>query len=249
PAAVVQVEVPVLAQEVHVLPTDAGACLPAVHLTAGVHTHLRVWPAQGAQIGAEVAGPLLGAGAQQFGGAVHAGEYVQAGEPGGAGAGEVGVQPVPDHQGMLRAGPVARLFEDACLGFSGRAWRDSGGVYDAGNEVSVAQGGAAFGGDGGIEVGGDVLRAGLDGVGRFGQVRPGERFVEALDDDVGAFVRAVHQHQLAFLEGHVQPGAADGQDACSWADRVQHELRGCLCGGDDPFGASADTQFVELVGD
>src|SRR5699024_11371385 len=111
------------------------------------------------------------------------------------------------------------------------------------------EGGAAFGGDGGIEVGGDVLGAGLDGVGGFGQICPGERFVEALDHHVGAVIGTVDEGQPAFLQGDLQPGAADGQDAGRGPDGVQDELCCRLCGGDDSFRGGVDAQLVELVGD
>src|SRR5690606_36006718 len=130
--------------------------------SVAVATHAWVRDQQAPEVEREQARTLGGRAPEQLCGAVDAREDVQPRVPGRAGALEVGVETVADHQRTPGTGALRGLVEDRGLRLAGAARVPPGRVDDRGDERAVADGDAALERDGGVEVARDVLGAAVD---------------------------------------------------------------------------------------
>lgn len=129
---------------------------------------------------------LLGPGQDDVARRADARQDVQSGDAGGAGPDVIGVETITHGQrgGATGAGEsVAQIPGTACLR---PAARDRG-IGDGRHETAIAQSEATLGGQGGVEIGGDVKRPIGDGAG-LRHHRPVDGRIPALNDSGGPVV-------------------------------------------------------------
>src|SRR5690625_1505695 len=202
-----------------------------------------------AQVGGEQCGPLVCRGEDGVACGRDAGEHEQPGDAGGAGALEVGVEPVPHGDRGAGTDPCRGLVEDLGQGFARGDRLDPGRLDDGPDEGTVPRGDAPVPGDRGVEVRGDVAGARGDGVGRLRQVAPAHVRGKSLDDGRGGVVGAVDDPEARLLECRAQPRSADGQHRCTRLEEVPEQERDGLGGGDDLLRVTGHVEAADLCGD
>ena len=143
----------------------------------------------------DIGGPLLGSGEDRIPRVVDSGEHHQAGQLGGVGALDIGVQPVADHQRCAELAACHRIPQQCgCRLARNLRFGASSGTQRR-HQRPVAGQQAPLGGQRGVDVGCHPQRTGPDGQSGLGQVGPADGHGQPLDDGDGFVVEATHGAQ------------------------------------------------------
>ncbi len=211
--------------------------------------HRGLRPQHPPQIGVHIGGPVLRRRGQQRGRGGDPGEHQQRVHPAVEGALDVRIQPVPDHQRPLRAGPQHGLpvhRRQRLARHLGRAAR--GDPYDL-HQRAVAGGDPALLGDGQIGVGREPRHPALHRVGRLREPCPVQGRVIALHHGRRIVVRRVDGHQPALAQRHPQPLAPDRQHPRTGRHLLGDQPRHRLRRGDHLVRRGRQPEAGELSGD
>ena len=181
--------------------------------------------------------------------AVDPGEHQQAGQPSGMGALDVGIKPVADHQGRPGVPPEDRVGQQLRRGLARDPGFGAGGCAQCRHQGAVAGQQAPLGGQGRVDVGRDPQRAGTDGQGCLGQIRPADCRGQALHDGNGSVVVAAHRAQPDRSDLVGERLGAHDQHRCIRRQQAGQQAGRGLGAGDDVVAAGGEAEIAQVRGD
>ena len=208
----------------------------------------RVCLKQTTHVDREVGGALSARGADDVARLVHARQDMQGRHTGGDSAHDVGLEAVTDSERVLRAHKLAGTAVDTRLRLATSDRTLARRVLDSADERTVAQCLAALDRQGCIKVRGVEGRPALDGESAFGQQRPVDLLVKALNNGHRLLIGAVHQDKATLLESETQTGAADDEYLRALLELFSHDRCDVHRGGHDHVRRRLEVHGVKLVG-
>ena len=121
-------------------------------------------------------------------------------------------------------------------------------MLNSADQRSIAQCLATLDRQGCIKVRGVEGGPALDGESTFGQQRPVDLLVEALNNGNRLLIGTVHQNEATLLESETQAGAADDEDLRALLELFSHDRCDVHRGGHDHVRRRLEVHGVKLVG-